>query len=70
MMTTTISLGKNGLLVRKTRFPTAAHNKAMVRLNRRFNRLLEKGKPKPLVAVAIARELTGFVWAAMRLRAQ
>ena len=48
----------------------ALADKAMVRLNRRFNRLLEKGKPKPLVAVAIARELTGFVWAAMRLRAQ
>ncbi len=46
----------------------ALADKAMLRLNRRFNRLLERGKPRPQVAVAIARELTGFVWAAMRLR--
>lgn len=45
-------------------------DKAMRRLNRRFNHLLEKGMPRPKAAVAIARELTGFVWAAMRLRAQ
>ena len=38
----------------------------MKRLHRRFNRLLERGKPRPKVAVAIARELTGFIWAAMR----
>jgi hypothetical protein len=28
--------------------------------------MLDTGKPRPKVAVAIARELTGFVWAAMR----
>jgi transposase len=48
----------------------ALADKAMLRLNRRFNRLAERGMPRPKVAVAIARELTGFVWAAMRLRAQ
>jgi transposase len=48
----------------------ALADKAMRRLNRRFNRLLERGMPRQKVAVAIARELTGFVWAAMRLRAQ
>jgi hypothetical protein len=44
----------------------AIADKAMIRLHRRFHRLLEKGKPRPKVAVAIARELTGFVWAALR----
>jgi hypothetical protein len=38
----------------------------MHRLHRRFNRILERGTPRPKVAVAVARELTGFVWAAMR----
>jgi hypothetical protein len=38
----------------------------MHRLHRRFNRMLERGKPRPKVAVAVAREPTGFVWAAMR----
>jgi hypothetical protein len=37
----------------------------MQRLHRRFHRMLEKGKPRPKVAVAIPRELTGFVWAAL-----
>ena len=32
-------------------------------------RLLAKGKPKPKVAVAIARELAGFIWAALRFKA-
>ena len=44
----------------------AIADKAMHRLHRRFNRMLERGKPRPKVAVAVARELTGFVWAAMR----
>jgi transposase len=41
----------------------------MHRLHRRFNRLLAHGKLRPKVAVAIARELAGFVWAAMRTKA-
>ena len=44
----------------------ALADKAMHRLYRRFNRLLAKGKPRPKVAVAIARELAGFIWAALR----
>jgi transposase len=44
----------------------AIADRAMIRLHRRFHRLLEKGKPRPKVAVAVARELTGFVWAALR----
>jgi hypothetical protein len=28
--------------------------------------MLERGKPRHRVAVAIARELTGFIWATMR----
>jgi transposase len=46
----------------------ALADKAMIRLHRRFNRFLERGKARPKVVVAIARELTGFVWAAMRTR--
>ena len=48
------------------RKPGERVNRAMHRLHRRFNRMLEKGKPRPKAAVAVARELTGFVWAAMR----
>jgi transposase len=44
----------------------ALADKAMHRLYRRFNRLLAKGKPRPKVVVAIARELAGFIWAALR----
>ena len=44
----------------------ALADKAMHRLHRRFNRMLDKGKPRPKVAVAVARELVGFVWAALR----
>jgi transposase len=44
----------------------AIADRAMTRLYRRFHRLLEKGKPRPKVAVAVARELVGFLWAALR----
>lgn len=44
----------------------ALADKAMQRLHRRFNRMLAKGKPGPKVAVAVARELAGFIWAALR----
>jgi transposase len=37
--------------------------KAQLRLTARFKRLVARGKAKPKVATAIARELTGFVWA-------
>jgi transposase len=47
----------------------AIADKAMRRLNRRFSRMVERGKPRPKVTVAIARELAGFVWAALRTRA-
>jgi transposase len=43
----------------------ALADKAMLRLHRRFSRLVAKGKPRPKVAVAVARELTGFIWAAL-----
>jgi len=46
----------------------ALADRAMHRLHRRFVRLTERGKARPKLVVAIARELTGFVWAAMRLR--
>ena len=38
-------------------------NKAQQRLHQRFFALYQKGKSKPKVVVAIARELAGFLWA-------
>ena len=38
---------------------------AQQRLHRRFARLAARGKPKQHVVTAVARELTGFVWAAL-----
>lgn len=37
--------------------------KAQMRLTSRFRRLVARGKAKPKVATAIARELTAFIWA-------
>jgi len=44
----------------------AVADKAQQRLCRRFRRLMEQHKPAPKVAVAIARELAGFLWAALQ----
>lgn len=41
-------------------------DKAQQRLCRRFRRMLAAHKPAPKVAVAVARELTGFIWAALQ----
>jgi transposase len=38
---------------------------AQQRLHRRYRRLAARGKPTPQVVTAVARELTGFVWAAL-----
>ena len=38
---------------------------AQQRLHRRYVRLTARGKPKQHVVTAVARELTGFVWAAL-----
>jgi transposase len=43
----------------------ALADKAMYRLHRRFNRMLAKGKPRPKIVAAVARELVGFVWATL-----
>lgn len=40
---------------------------AQQRLSRRFRRLAERGKARPKVVTAVARELTGFLWAALTL---
>jgi transposase len=40
--------------------------KAQLRLTARFRRLVARGNAKPKVATAIARELTGFIWAIAR----
>jgi transposase len=44
----------------------AIADKAQQRLCRRFRRLAEHHKPAPKIAVAIARELAGFLWAALQ----
>jgi transposase len=44
----------------------AVADKAQQRLCRRFRRLAEHHKPAPKIAVAIARELSGFLWAALQ----
>lgn len=38
---------------------------AQQRLHRRYHRLAARGKPMPQVVTAVARELTGFIWAAL-----
>jgi transposase len=44
----------------------AIADKAMQRLHRRFTRMSARGIPSNKVAVAVARELVGFVWAALQ----
>ncbi len=39
---------------------------AQQRLHRRYWRLVQRGKPTTVAATAVARELVGFVWAALR----
>jgi transposase len=54
---------------RRTGQPTrviAIADKAQQRLCRRFRRLAEQHKPAPKIVVAIARELAGFLWAALQ----
>ena len=54
---------------RRTGQPTrviAIAEKAQHRLCRRFRKLAAEHKPAPKIAVAIARELAGFVWAALQ----
>jgi len=62
------AIGK-GLRQRRANQPTDAiviADRAMRRLHRRYWRLLALGKPPQKVVTAIARELTGFVWATLR----
>jgi transposase len=44
----------------------AVADKAQQRLCRRFRKLAAEHKPAPKIAVAIARELAGFLWAALQ----
>lgn len=44
----------------------ATADKAQQRLCRRFRKLAAEHKPAPKIAVAIARELAGFLWAALQ----
>lgn len=57
------------LTARRTGQPArviAIADKAQQRLCRRFRRMLADHKPAPKVAVAVARELAGFIWAALQ----
>lgn len=44
----------------------AVADKAQLRLCRRFRKMAAENKPRPKIAVAIARELVGFIWAALQ----
>jgi transposase len=58
-----------GLAARRKGQPAhvvAIADKAQHRLCRRFRRLVAKDKPAGKVVVAVARELTGFIWAALQ----
>jgi transposase len=44
----------------------AIADKAQQRLCRRFRKLAAEHKPSPKIVVAIARELAGFLWAALQ----
>ena len=60
-----------GRILRKRREgqPTsiiAMADKAQLRLHRRYRRLLFRGKPYGTMIVAVARELVGFLWAALQ----
>jgi len=53
---------------RQDRAPGAAITHAWAaqhRLYRRYQRLAARGKPKQHIVTAVARELTGFLWAAL-----
>ena len=40
--------------------------KAELRLHKKYARMIGRGKPKGIAAVAVARELVGFIWAVGR----
>jgi transposase len=44
----------------------AMADKAMQRLHRRYCRLVNRGKSRPVAVIAVARELVGFLWALLR----
>ncbi|MEO7794472.1 MAG: IS110 family transposase [Thermoanaerobaculia bacterium] len=60
------------LLARSEKLPPSIRAiawKAQVRLAARYRRLAARGKPHQVVVTAIARELTGFLWAIARAHA-
>jgi len=63
----------NGVIAgRRAGQPTAIvalAQRAESRLNRRFRRLVERGKPANKALIAIARELVGFIWRALASQA-
>jgi len=62
------AVGKK-LAERRLGQPTSAiriADKAHHRLHRRYRRMTEAGKPANKVVVAVARELAGFIWAALK----
>jgi transposase len=60
-----------GVALRRRRTGQPSHiiaiaDRAQHRLCRRFRRFAEQHKPAPKIAVAVARELAGFLWAALQ----
>jgi transposase len=65
--------GVGSLRKRRTGQPAeiiALADKAQHRLYRRYRRMTEAGKPGPKAVTAMARELAGFIWAALTRAAQ
>ena len=63
-----IRLSARALRLRQRGAPAAVIAQAwhaQQRLHRRYQRLAARGKPKQHIVTAVARELTGFLWAAL-----
>jgi transposase len=46
----------------------AVADRALYRLNKRYNRLVNRGKPPVVAVTAVARELAGFLWAVLHTK--
>jgi transposase len=60
-------IGNGGVIRRRRKDQPKAlldiAEKCDLRLNRKFHRMTSRGKPSTIAAVAVARELMGFIWA-------
>jgi transposase len=58
-----VSMGKTDVVSRQPKWVRDLAWKAQVRLCARFRKLSASGKRPTVVVAAIARELSGFIWA-------